>query len=87
MTPKVCPNCGADIAPNARACPKCGSDEKTGWSDKAYSNNLGLPDEEFDYNRFINEEFGAGRSKPRGVGWFWWATAVVLILLLLYLFR
>jgi hypothetical protein len=85
MTPEVCPNCGAEVPPNAEACPECGSDEKTGWSEKAHADNLGLPDEEFDYETFVKEEFGAGRAKPRGLGWFWWGSALLLILALLFL--
>ena len=46
MPPEYCPNCGAEVPSNAKACPACGSDEQTGWSDKAYADNLGLPDED-----------------------------------------
>ena len=66
MSPEVCPNCGAEIPRNAKACPECGSDEKTGWSETAYASGLGLPDEEFDYDEFVKEEFGSGQVKPRG---------------------
>jgi uncharacterized membrane protein YvbJ len=86
MSPKVCPNCGADVPRDAKACPECGSDEKTGWSDEARTSELGLPDEEFNYDEFVKEEFGTGRSKPRGVGWFWWFIALLLAMLLLFLF-
>ncbi len=41
MTPDVCPNCGAEVPPSAKACPECGSDEKTGWSEKARYDHLG----------------------------------------------
>ena len=58
MPPEVCPNCGAEVPRNAKACPECGSDENTGWSETAYASNLGLPDEEFDYDEFVKEEFG-----------------------------
>ena len=34
-----------------------------------------LPDEEFDYDEFVKEEFGTGRAKPRGIHWLWWLTA------------
>jgi hypothetical protein len=68
---------------NAKACPECGADEKTGWSDNAYASNLGLPDDEFDYDEFVKEEFG-GERKPRGIAWLWWATALILILLFLF---
>jgi hypothetical protein len=86
MTPGVCPNCGAEVPPNAKACPECGSDEQTGWSEKANADNLGLPDAEFDYKEFVEEEFGVGRAKPHGIGWFWWVAAVLLVGCLLFLF-
>jgi hypothetical protein len=85
MPPESCPNCGADVPRNAKACPGCGADEKTGWSDTAYASSLGLPDEEFNYDEFVKEEFG-GASKPRGISWLWWVTALLLVLLLLFLF-
>lgn len=84
MTPEVCPNCGALVPRNAKSCPSCGSDEKTGWSDSAYASKLGIPEENFDYGRFVEEEFG-GRTKPRGVHWFWWLTALLLVVWLLFL--
>jgi hypothetical protein len=79
MTPSVCPNCGADVPPNARACPACGSDEKTGWSDAAQQAGLDLPDEDFDYNEFVEREFGSKKPKPEGIAWFWWVIAVLLL--------
>jgi len=85
MAPDSCPNCGADVPRNARACPECGADEETGWSDSAYAGNLGIPDDKFDYENFVKEEFG-GEKKPRGISWLWWATALALILLFLFFF-
>ena len=73
---------------NARACPECGSCEETGWSDDAASNGLGLPDDSFDYNKFVREEFSEEKLKPRGVKWFWWLAAILLLLsLLAFYFR
>ena len=86
MPPETCPNCGAEVPRNAKACPECGSDESTGWSDKAHADNLGLPDDEFDYDKFVKEEFGTGQTKPRGISWLWWVTGLLLIGLLLFLF-
>jgi uncharacterized membrane protein YvbJ len=85
MSLEVCPNCGAEVPRDAKACPECGSDEKTGWSESAYASKLGLPDEEFNYDAFVKEEFGDAK-KPRGVSWFWWVIAVLLVLLMLFLF-
>ncbi|HXR04943.1 MAG TPA: zinc ribbon domain-containing protein [Verrucomicrobiae bacterium] len=85
MPPEVCPNCGAEVPPDARACPECGSDEQTGWSEKAHADNLGLPDEEFDYKEFVKEEFGTGRAKPHGIRWFWWLMALLILVTLVFL--
>ena len=79
MSPETCPNCGADVPRNAKACPECGADEKTGWSDSAYTSGLGIPDENFDYDKFVKEEFGTARVKPQGIHWLWWLTALVLL--------
>jgi RNA polymerase subunit RPABC4/transcription elongation factor Spt4 len=84
MPPETCPNCGADVPRNAKACPACGADEKTGWSDSAYASNLGIPEENFDYENFVKEEFGARQTRPRGVHWIWWLTALILVVLFLF---
>ena len=86
--PEVCPNCGADVPPKARACPECGADEHTGWSERAAAERLGLPDE-FPHNYGLQEEFGQDRAASRPpVGWFWWAVAIgLLIVIAIYFLR
>jgi len=81
MPPEVCPVCGAEVPPNAKACPQCGADEKTGWSEEAGAEGLDLPDEDFDYEEFVQREFGGGKKKPipRGIHWFWWVVAILLV--------
>ena len=75
-----CPNCGADLPRNAKVCPECGSDEKTGWSDEAHIDGLSLPDDEFDYDEFIEDEFGEKkRIKPKGLHWVWWVAALLVL--------
>ncbi|HUB86409.1 MAG TPA: zinc ribbon domain-containing protein [Verrucomicrobiae bacterium] len=86
MPPEICPNCGAEVPRNAKVCPECGSDESSGWSEQARADNLGLPDEHFDYDEFVKEEFGSGRHKPRGISWFWWGIAILLVVLMLLWF-
>jgi hypothetical protein len=83
MNLDTCPHCGADIPRNAKACPECGSDERTGWSEEAIGNQLGLPDESFDYDDFVAREFGKETMRPRGIAWIWWITAVMLLGILL----
>jgi len=64
----------------ARSCPECGSDEKTGWSEEAKTDSLGLPDESFDYDEFVKREFGDEEARsPQKLYWFWWVVAVVLL--------
>ena len=83
----TCPNCGADLPAKAKACPECGADERTGWSEEAVYSSLELPDDDFDYDEFVRNEFSSGREiKPRGVHWFWWATAVALLAVMLFWF-
>jgi hypothetical protein len=76
VPPEICPNCGAEVPPKAKACPECGADEKTGWSEEARASGLDLPDENFDYNDFVKREFGDRSPVPRGIHWFWWVVAV-----------
>jgi hypothetical protein len=78
-----CPNCGAELPPRARVCPECGADEHAGWSAPDAAENLDLPDDEFDYDQFVQREFGRRQLKPRGVPWFWWVVAAVLAALFL----
>jgi len=79
MIPEICPNCGAKVPPQAKACPECGSDEQTGWSEEAYAGGLDLPEETFDYEDFVEREFGSKRPMPRGIHWLWWVTALLLL--------
>ena len=89
MPPEICPQCGAMVPRKARACPDCGADDETGWSDRATSQRLDLPDDEFDYDEFVRSEFGEPRQnkvKPRGLSWLWWAVAVLLVSLFAWRF-
>lgn len=83
MPPVTCPNCGADVPRKAKACPECGACEETGWSEAAESDGLNLPDDSFDYDDYVQKEFGGQRVVPRGIRPFWWAVAIALCLALL----
>jgi hypothetical protein len=83
MARDVCPNCGADLPKKANACPECGSDEQTGWSDEGHIGGLDLPDDDFDYDKFVSREFEKKDPKPQGIHWGWWVVAIVLVLLLI----
>ena len=76
--PETCPHCGAEVPCHAKACPECGSDEKTGWSEDARAQSLELPSEEFDYDEFVQREFGKPKRSSRQI--FWWLVAVALVI-------
>jgi hypothetical protein len=79
MAPDTCPNCGADVPAGAKACPACGADEHTGWSEEAYASSLDLPDDSFDYDQFVQNEFHPQKKPiPHGIHWFWWLVAIVV---------
>jgi predicted nucleic acid-binding Zn ribbon protein len=83
MPPDICPICGADVPPDAKACPGCGADEETGWSEKARYDSMGIPteDEDFDYEEFVKREFEG--EKPRRKRQSLWRAVAMLILLLI----
>ncbi len=80
---ETCPECGAEVPRNAKACPECGSDESTGWSDSAQAGRLGIPEESFDYDQFVEEEFTPEKQQVRGRSRkvFWWCMAVLVLVL------
>jgi hypothetical protein len=84
--PETCPVCGADVPRGARVCPGCGSDDSTGWSDHAQTQALDLPDDEFNYEKFVENEFG--KPKRLRIHWLWLVTTVLLLaLFVLFLVR
>ena len=84
--PEVCPVCGEDVPRRSLACPNCGADHNSGWRTDADSHDgLDLPEDDFNYDEFVQREFGP-ELKPRGIPTVWWITAIVLVLLAIVLF-
>lgn len=80
--PEICPNCGVDVPRNAKACPGCGADENSGWAEdaqQATATDLGLPEEDFDYDEFTKREFGKPSPKPQGLHWVWWLAGIAVL--------
>ena len=77
--PDVCPVCSADVPRGALACPECGADHNSGWRQDAETYEaLDLPDEDFNYDEFVRNEFGSS-FKPAGMKTIWWITAILII--------
>ena len=74
-----CPVCGEEVPNNAKSCPECGACDKSGWSGEPETGGLGLPEEDFDYQKFIEGEFG-GAPKKSPMQWVWWIAAVLVLL-------
>jgi hypothetical protein len=83
--PAVCPVCGEEVPRNAAACPQCGADHKSGWREDASSyDGVDLPDE-FDYDEFVQSEFGDDR-RPGGISTVWWLTALLVFAAMIALY-
>ena len=77
--PAVCPVCGEDVPRGSLACPACGADHNSGWREDAESyDGLDLPGDNFDYDEFVQREFGS-RIKPAGIKTIWWITAIIVL--------
>lgn len=83
--PGQCPVCGEWVPRGAAACDSCGSCARSGWKSGAgATDGLDLPDDDFDYDRFVAEEFGQGAPPAADRQNFWrWVAAVLLIVLVL----
>jgi hypothetical protein len=76
--------CGEDVPANAKACPACGACEKSGWSEDLSASGLDLPDEDFDYENFVAEEF-AGGARKSPTQWIWVIAGIILMLVIVAL--
>lgn len=79
-----CARCASDRA--TKAWDKSNSSLKSqskpkSWSQDEVYDGLDLPEEDFDYDAFLEEEFGGGKRKSR-LHRVWWLTAVVLLVAL-----
>jgi hypothetical protein len=86
QTPDVCPVCSEDVPRGALACPECGADHSSGWREDADAYDaLDLPDEDFNSEKFVQEEFGSA-LKAAGVKTVWWISTIVLIVALIVIY-
>ena len=82
--PGQCPACGEWVPRKAVACDCCGACDRSGWkSESNVYDGLDLPDDDFDYDAFIAEEFGEGQAKRQMTNFWWWVALVLLAVILL----
>jgi hypothetical protein len=73
----ICPGCGAEILVGSSGCSHCTPKVPRRRSKERAT------DDDFDYEAFLQEEFGTP-IKPRYLAWHWWVTGVVLLACLLW---
>ena len=84
--PENCPVCGADVPRTALACSGRGADHNSGWDDEAIGlDGVDLPGENFDYDQFVEREFG-GKVKPAGQKTVWWIVGIIVLIVVCALF-
>ena len=90
MTPEVlsyvCPFCGSDVQVG-KSCPGCAKTAKKPrrrlWQQDKSKGGLDLPDDDFDYEKFVANEFGKAPHRELGVKWYWWLLGVALLVAML----
>ena len=88
----MCPSCGSEVKVGA-VCPGCVPEKKRRrkkvkaapkqreWEQDSLYDGLDIPDDEFDYEDFLQREFGQKTHEKVGIKWYWWATGVALLVL------
>src|SRR5438132_5958562 len=85
-TPAVSPVVVEAVPPGSLACPECGEDYNSGWRKDADAYDaVDLPDQDFNYDDFIRNEFGQ-TPKPAGIKMVWWIAAIVLTVLFVVIY-
>lgn len=82
QTPFQCPACGADVSPNAAGCRECGARKVDGqWAEPELYDGLDLPGEDdFEYDDFVEREFGSGHRRKSSKELFWWIVAIITLI-------
>lgn len=74
----VCPGCGPPV-PRARRKRRAVVVPRKSWEQDESLDGLDLPDGGFDYDTFVEREFGKTPHRRLGIKWYWWVTGVVVL--------
>lgn len=80
--PGQCPACGEWVPRGVAACDDCGACAKSGWkADANIYDGIDLPEEDFDYDDFIQREFGgsSGSRQRMSKETFWRIVAAIVL--------
>lgn len=84
-----CPICGEANKPNAKSCRGCGADERTGFREDFHENEYQDGDyhreDDFNYDEFVEKEFGESRPKSPRERITTIAAAVLILILIFFL--
>ena len=80
-----CPTCGKRMLTTAKVCRHCGQAPSVDSQTHMTLDSGGYDDSEddFDYDEFLEEEFGSNLARPRRVKVWVWLTAWLLIVAML----
>ncbi len=96
----LCPECNAEVSVGSQGCQACGprkiakkmklkkrkkiARERKSWEQGSSYDGLDLPDDDFDYEDYVEREFGKKPHRKIGIAWYWWLTALILFLWMLF---
>lgn len=78
----VCPYCGCEVRVG-ESCAGCAKNfkkpKRQPWAQDKSQDGLDLPDDDFDYEKFVAREFGHAPHQALGIKWYWWLLGVALL--------
>jgi hypothetical protein len=73
MVGKRCSSCAQKSKPTSQP-----------WKPKHSTDGANLSDDDFDYEDFIEREFGRKPHRKTGLKWYWWILAVLTLIGMIY---
>jgi hypothetical protein len=86
---KSCAVCSNSAKSNRKKQPRKKKPVKKSWEQDEIYDGLDLPDDDFDYDKFVEDEFGNSDQAPHrkiGIAWYWWVTALILSVIWIFFF-
>lgn len=78
-----CPHCGESVRQDAKVCRHCGATEDCGWNDTACDDDGYPAEDDFDYDEYLDREFGSKYESPSEAASRNWGIRLVILAILL----